>query len=143
MTDPTRDEVTVVNVHRWSARPGQLAQLLARAQSGRVIGDPEGLPADPEHLVGLSDPGYWAADVRALGDALADLAGKPQLGATAEERAAGAIAPGTERLTLTVEEAAATLGISRAERQRDVLSPLALFPQLGGDARNIARSKSC
>lgn len=114
MTREPPGEVTVVNGDRWTARLAQLAELLAGSVPGRVISDPDGLPADPEHLVGLSDPGYWAADPRALGDALADLAGKPRREARGQERAAGAIAPGTERLTLTVEEAAATLGISRA-----------------------------
>jgi excisionase family DNA binding protein len=108
--------VTVVNVDHWVNHSMQLAQLLADAGPGDVIQDPDGLPANAERIVVVSDPAYWSTDVNALTDALTraltpqDAEGRfPTSGVTS-----GVAADGPERLTLTVEETAAVLGISRA-----------------------------
>jgi len=115
MTPSGPVEVTIVNADSWLSRPQQLAQLLAGATGGGVISDPAGRAPDPERLVALSDPAYWSQDPLGLGDALGWLAdtghGAP---AVTPGRAAGAVSATSDRLTLTVEEAAATLGISRA-----------------------------
>lgn len=57
---------------------------------------------------------YWSQNPRALTDALARIAGSPAAPHTGPDLAPGATELGPERLTLTVEEAAAVLGISRA-----------------------------
>lgn len=109
-------EVTVANAEYWHAHPEQLAGLLRHAPPGGVVPSPSG-PADPAGLVGLTDPQFWADDIAHLRDALADLVdtAAPSRAMPAPGRAAGA-APTTAagRLTLTVEEAAGILGISRA-----------------------------
>lgn len=109
--------VTVVNGQAWSMQPTRIAQLLATAGDGAVIPDPGGLPASPDRLATVSDPGFWAARPDALAEALAATpSGQPPIADSPPAgRAAGAAptsAPG--RLTLTVEEAAMLLGISRA-----------------------------
>jgi excisionase family DNA binding protein len=106
-------EVTVVNAASWAARADQLAQLLGRSAEGAVIPDPGGQPADPSALAAITDPSFWSAEPAALADALrspADIGGDRTRG----DRSAGVITTGPDRLTLTVEEAAATLGVSRA-----------------------------
>jgi len=105
----TAIEVTVVNAGSWTARPEHLAQVLARAGAGQVIADPNGAPAVAEALATVVDPSFWSAHLRELADALGAPEVAPEVG-----RAAGAVAPVADRLTLTVEEAAALLGISRA-----------------------------
>lgn len=114
MDEPAVGEVTVVNADAWTSRPEQLAQLLSGASQGRVIGDPEGREPDPHLMAAITNPDYWSTDARALADALVDLTVATVSGAMNEPGAAAAIPPGTVRLTLTVEEAAGTLGISRA-----------------------------
>lgn len=115
MTGASAREVTVVNATSWVARPEQLAQLLGRSGVG-IIPDSSGQPADPEALAAVSDPTFWSAEPRVLADALRNLAlpdggiGGP----SRDDRSAGVITAGPDRLTLTVEEAAATLGVSRA-----------------------------
>lgn len=117
MTNAEPQPITVINAASWAVRPEQLAQLLARSAAGSVIPDPAGQPADPAALAAVGDPAFWSGEPRALADALQSLAlldaggGAPTPG----DRSAGAvITTGPDRLTLTVEEAAATLGISRA-----------------------------
>jgi excisionase family DNA binding protein len=73
-------------------------------------------------LMAVTDPGFWSGESRALADALRSLA-LPEAGdghATGGDRSAGVITTGPDRLTLTVEEAAATLGISRASAYEGV-----------------------
>jgi excisionase family DNA binding protein len=109
-------EVTVVNAPSWAARPNQLAQLLARAGAGAVVPDPSGQPAEPGKLASITDPAFWSTEPALLADALESL-GSPDGGGSdglGSNRSAGVITTGPDRLTLTVEEAAATLGISRA-----------------------------
>jgi len=114
-------EVTVVNGASWVTRSEQLAQLLGRSAGGAVIPDPTGQPADPGMLVAITDPVFWSGESGALADALRSL-GDPDLGggSSADDRSAGVITTGPDRLTLTVEEAAATLGISRASAYEGV-----------------------
>ena len=64
-------------------------------------------------MANIADPGYWATDVATLADVVnqpADPAGR-EAGA---RTSSGAVSTSGDRLTLTVEEAAASLGISRA-----------------------------
>jgi excisionase family DNA binding protein len=109
-------EVSVINVDYWAAHPLQLAVLLVGPASASVIPDPAGLSPNPSRMVAVTDPAYWASDPRTLEDALASLAAGQTPGGAQESagRAAGAVGQSPDRLTLTVEEAAATLGISRA-----------------------------
>ncbi|HVA09559.1 MAG TPA: helix-turn-helix domain-containing protein [Acidimicrobiales bacterium] len=108
-------EVTVVNATSWSEKSDQLAQLLARSAGGGVIPDPGGTSPDPDRLAGITDPIFWSGEPSVLRDALRALA-LPDLGASSpsDHRSSGVIATGPDRLKLTVEEAAATLGTSRA-----------------------------
>lgn len=111
------ESVTVVNPESWSTRPHQLAPLLAaagRSKGSRVVPDTSGAPAYATILIG--DPSYWSGRPPELAEALAiaatDMTG-PSVGVGS--RGAAGAAPGSpDRLTLTVEEAAAVLGISRA-----------------------------
>jgi len=110
--------VTVVNLASWAARPHQLAPLLAaatgRPEGSRVVPDTTGAPPTTTFLV--ADPAYWSSRASELAEAL-------DIGATDNDAQAGGSAGGTgvgaapiahERLTLTVEEAATVIGISRA-----------------------------
>ena len=114
MTESGSAEVTVINADSWLDRTAQLAALLSRASAGQVIPDPAGDPGDPERIITLRGLPYWSANPRALGDALARIAGAPGAPPIGPDLAPGATEAGPERLTLTVEEAAAVLGISRA-----------------------------
>lgn len=110
MTEPV--EVTVTAADYWAGRPAELMQLLSQSSGGgpRTIADPSGRPPDPEKFAFIVSPADWAAYPRELHEALSGAvksSGEQSL-------AAGAIAPVGERLTLTVEEAATLLGISRA-----------------------------
>jgi hypothetical protein len=111
-------EVTVTNPAYWSDRALQHAQLLRSAGEGggpSTVGDPTGKPPDPERVLAIADPAYWSEQPRKLAEVLA-LVGR---GGTVPDPgtpggAVGATSGGQERLTMTVEEAAAALGISRA-----------------------------
>jgi len=113
VTDPL-PEVTVVNIDYWATRSIELAQLLATCtpEGGpKAIPDPSGRPVDPEKIAVVVSPTDWAAYPRELHEVLAGVAAA---GGKGPGLAAGAIAPLNERLTLTVDEAATLLGISRA-----------------------------
>lgn len=110
-------EVTVTNPAHWSDRPLQLAQLLRGAGEGvgpTTIGDPTGRAPDPDRLMAIADPAYWSREPRELAEVLALAAGATDTATGLPDGAAGAGAGGQERLTMTVDEAAAALGISRA-----------------------------
>ena len=112
MTAPI--EVTITAADYWASRPVELAQLLSMCtpEGGpRAIPDPSGRPADPEKIAVVVSPEEWALHPRELQEALAGAAAADAQG---PGLASGAIAPLEDRLTLTVEEAAALLGISRA-----------------------------
>ena len=119
----------------WITHVTELQRLLTagRAQTIRPTDRSFSAPEDSLHVV---DASYWATNVDALVEVLADPTGEGTLiprvhipglersesgGTTTEvpyeaaKRAEGLTSsPSPERLTLTVEEAAATLGISRA-----------------------------
>ncbi len=59
------------------------------------------------------DPAWWARRPRELGDALGSGHASGDV-VEGDSRSPGAVTPRGERLTLTVEEAAVILGISRA-----------------------------
>lgn len=111
-------EVTVTDPAYWGERAPQLAQLLRSAGTGApsTIGDPTGKPPDPENLFVVADPDYWAAQVQSLQELLASASGPNAIGAQDSRLggAAGAVSGAQGRLTMTVEEAAIALGISRA-----------------------------
>jgi len=106
-------EVLVLNPAYWTDKAPALAQILHTTPTDR-IGDPTGKPPDPETMFTIVDPGYWAGQPRELQDALTVASGgsAPQGGRPGI--AVGAVSTSQERLTLTVEEAAMALGISRA-----------------------------
>ncbi len=111
-------EVTVVNSQARALRPEHIAGLLQRAAHGAVIANPAGAPAAPDRLATLTDPQFWSGQPAALAEALAtSLPGQPPITERppTEGRSSGAASTSASgRLTLTVEEAAALLGISRA-----------------------------
>ncbi len=107
-------EVTITAADYWASRPAELAQLLATCTltgGPRAIPDPSGRPADPEKFAVVVSPAEWAVHPQELHEALAGVVAADAQG---PGLASGAIAPLNERLTLTVEEAATLLGISRA-----------------------------
>jgi excisionase family DNA binding protein len=109
------DVVTVVGIDAWQGRVPQLAQLLTSAtrqpQGRKIVSPPPDFVSNSPELSEVSDSEYWATDHAALADAI----GQSPLGNVASHGlGSGAIASGAERLTLTVEEAATSLGISRA-----------------------------
>jgi excisionase family DNA binding protein len=111
-------EVTVTNPAYWIERALQLAQILRTVnESGpSTIGDPSGKPPDPETLLAIADPAYWSSQSRELAEALVFAAnrGWPSVDTPTPGAAPGAGPISQERLTMTVEEAATALGISRA-----------------------------
>lgn len=111
------DVATVVSLDAWRGRAEQLAQLLAAAgrqtDGPKVVPNPPGASPEPTRMADVADPGYWATDLAALTDAIAQEATPPG-GAPGGRTSAGAVSTSGDRLTLTVEEAAASLGISRA-----------------------------
>jgi excisionase family DNA binding protein len=111
MTDPL--EVTVLNPDYWVEHGLQLAQLIA-AGATSPIGDPTGTPPDPETMLTISDPDYWSAQPHELQEVLTIASGAATTQHTGGGLASGAASTSEERLTLTVEEAATALGISRA-----------------------------
>jgi excisionase family DNA binding protein len=62
----------------------------------------------------IADPAYWSRDPRELAEVLAVAAGATDAATGLPGGAAGAGSSRQERLTMTVEEAAVALGISRA-----------------------------
>lgn len=110
MTDPV--EVTVLGPAQWSSRLEQLLALLDADPPLSAIPDPTGRTPDPERIAVVRAPALWRAFPAELAEALSF---GPQPAASAGSSvSSGALAPMKERLTLTVEEAATLLGISRA-----------------------------
>jgi excisionase family DNA binding protein len=110
--------VTVVNPASWASRPHELASLLAAAG-----GWPEGTKAIPDTRGGpststfsVAEPLFWSSNVAELADVLkvAVSEGNARVDGPPLGSGVGAAPTSRERLTLTVEEAAAVLGISRA-----------------------------
>jgi excisionase family DNA binding protein len=112
MTDAV--EVTVRNPGYWADHALQLAQLIGGSAIS-PIGDPTGKAPDPESMLTVVGREYWAAHPRELQEILnIASADETSLGHGPTKRASGAAPTSQERLTLTVEEAANALGISRA-----------------------------
>jgi len=107
-------EVTVRNPGYWANHAIQLAQLLGGTATS-PIGDPTGRPPDPESMLIVVGPEFWSSHPHELQEILNIASGpaKPQ-GRGSPGTASGAAPVSQERLTLTVEEAASALGISRA-----------------------------
>jgi excisionase family DNA binding protein len=111
------NSVVVVNPTSWAVRTQELGLLLATVAgwrtSDRVIPDASGRL--PEEVVTISDPSYWSSNVAELGDALRDPSTPSISSAGSRLRSGvGAVTESPGRLTWTVEEAAAALGVSRA-----------------------------
>jgi excisionase family DNA binding protein len=115
--DLPRDAVIVLNPNSWRGKVSALGQLLAGPEgfpeAMRVIPDTSGRP--PESTVMVGSPRYWSEHLPELEDALrsseASDATRP---VSRAHTSVGAISEAPTRLTWTVEEAAAALGISRA-----------------------------
>lgn len=84
-------------------------------QGPRTVGDPTDRSPDPERLMAVADAGRWADQPRELAEVLW-LAGWIDRGIenAVPADASGVGSGGPERLTTTLEEAAAALGIRRA-----------------------------
>lgn len=117
MTGPAAT-VTVANPGWWRGRAAELVErlrALASESTDQTIVDPGGRPLDPDDALVVTDPSYWVAHPVEL-DEVVTLATSPGFAAepAAPDQVPGA-APAVEgRLTMTVEEAAVALGISRA-----------------------------
>ena len=85
---------------------------MLRAGVAGPIGSPDGCPSNPEDVMIVVDADYWSGQLAELSDAVLDF---PNQGDRSEFPIGTGLAPDTsERLTLSVEQAAAALGISRA-----------------------------
>jgi hypothetical protein len=98
------------------ARPAHIAQLLGTASHGAGSPDPGGQPPDPERVATVVVPRFWSGLPEALAEALGTTRTEHAMapGAPAGQAAGAAAIGNPGRLTLTVEEAAGLLGISRA-----------------------------
>lgn len=111
------DSVIVVNPASWASRPHELAPFLAAAggmpEGTRTVPDTSGAP--PTTMLSLADSLFWSLNLDELADALrVAVAEGPATAGGTSRGSVGAAPTSQERLTLTVEEAAAVLGISRA-----------------------------
>jgi len=103
--------VVVVNRRAWVNRGYELAQVLQARVPG-PIGNPDGCSSNPEDVMIVVDADYWSGQLAELSDAVLDLSSQ---GAWSQSPIGAGLAPATsERLTLSVDEAALALGISRA-----------------------------
>jgi excisionase family DNA binding protein len=101
--------VVQVDSQYWGERAPQLAALLHTGVQG-PIGDLTRCRA--EAVAMIADPEYWSCHVRELADALL---GAGHLEEPCRAAVAVGVSPGSsERLTMSVEEVAKALGISRA-----------------------------
>lgn len=107
MDEDSSHEIVLLDPQFWGAHALQLAALLKLGVKG-PIDDPGG--RRPEAFATISDPAYWSLHVDELTDALRDnYEGHSSSIATAAALGAGS----SERLTMSVEEVAKALGISR------------------------------
>ena len=112
----TPTEVTVLNPGYWSSREESLSWLadMLMGPLRDSIERPDGYPPESDHLT-LVDPPYWGANPEELLEALEEASGGVNPDDTRYSGTPIRIKPSPdERLTLTVEEAAKLLGISRA-----------------------------
>lgn len=105
------DSVVIPNWRAWSARGPQLAQLLMhRTHWGPD--DPDGACSALESSMTVVDTAYWSHHVAEL---CAALGASPDRSASSSRNSGAAFAAdASERLTMSVEEVASALGISRA-----------------------------
>lgn len=102
--------VVVLDRRFWIGRGPQLAQLLQSHVEGPI--DPPAGEWTPESEMTVVDAGYWSAHMPELMHALSD---EPCPSDRRETQSGvGFSAALSERLTLSIEEVAAALGISRA-----------------------------
>jgi excisionase family DNA binding protein len=107
-------DALVLNPAHWCAHSAQLAGILAaRRKPAMQISDPTGETVSPDLILAVYGAAHWGDHPAELADALRRWAGNDRP-SVSSPGGAGAAAGGAERLTLTVEEAAAMLGISRA-----------------------------
>jgi excisionase family DNA binding protein len=114
MSTGDEGETVILNPAYWLDHSPQLAQILRDrgAARGAHIADPTGVLAKPEARMVVYEAPYWSAHPAELANALRR--GTDTEGRTTSAGGVGVASPGVERLTLTVEEAATMLGISRA-----------------------------
>jgi len=111
-------EITVIGPAYWADHAIELSGFLRAAAQGtkRIIADPSDRSGG--QLAVIVDPAYWSAQARELSDAMRraseELAGAPVTGGREDQLAAGAAAT-QDRLTMTVEEAAARGQLSIGE----------------------------
>jgi excisionase family DNA binding protein len=106
-------ETVVLNPAYWYERSAQLARILAAPRGpSKQIGDPTGNVAAPDSVMAIHGSAHWGEHPDELDSALRRLVG-PDVPA-GSGGGVGVAPAGQERLTLTVEEAATMLGISRA-----------------------------
>ncbi len=103
-------ETVIVDAAHWLLRP--IGQLTKRLAKGPSVLAPRGTGGDDKGVsVVVRAPAYWARSQDALAEVL-------QIAAltdpASDVRFRARVIPTEERLTLTVEEAARLLGISRA-----------------------------
>ena len=96
-------EATVTNAAYWAPRALELASALSAGLT--VVRRSERAADRPRTVAVVIDPAWWARQPGELADALGS-SRRSEVGAD-DGRSPGAIGSGTDRLTLTVEEAAA------------------------------------
>jgi excisionase family DNA binding protein len=106
LSEPARD-VRVVGLRYWADHIAALGSELRRAASAGAVKSPTLDATDDTELV-ISDVDFWRTNPEALEEGVREGAFGP------EEPIRGIAVSLPPRLTLTVEEAAAILGISRA-----------------------------
>jgi excisionase family DNA binding protein len=106
-------DTLILNPAYWREHSAQLARILTAPHGpSQRIGDPTGEVAAPDMVMAIHDAAHWGEHADELDSALRRITGTD---AVAGSGGGVGVAPTTqERLTLTVEEAAAMLGISRA-----------------------------
>jgi excisionase family DNA binding protein len=109
MDSSPEDSVVLLDPHYWEEHAWQFASLLQTGIRG-PIGDPRG--RHPDLVATIAAPEYWSRHVSELSDAL--LHGDRRCAPCRTEVAGALSSDSSGRLTMTVEEVARALGISRA-----------------------------
>jgi len=110
-TDTPREaEVLLTDPRYWSAHLDGLLEVLAQTTPPATISAPDDAGVDSSLVVGITDPIHWVNHADELEEALHWVAE----GDVDVAPVRGIAVSMPERLTFTVEEAAAALGISRA-----------------------------
>jgi len=107
----TSGGVSIVDPASWTGHATDLAYALRLAvRSGRTAIQPP-IDSETHGVAAVEDPSYWARHPAELEEALGLARPTPP---NANAAAEVGVAAGGDRLTMTVEEAAKALGISRA-----------------------------